>query len=103
MLIDYVLHIDHEQAIYEFDEKSGRYSVRMALSRPQAGTDWVTMAFRFMCKNSCLSGMNRRPTEVIFTLENERYCELPHVSVSLQVYIYFCFTYHSIFIPFSFL
>ncbi|XP_023706764.1 cellular tumor antigen p53 isoform X2 [Cryptotermes secundus] len=71
-LIDYVLHIDHSQAIYEFDEKSGRFSVRMALSHPQAGTDWVTMAFKFMCKNSCLSGLNRRPTEVIFTLENER-------------------------------
>lgn len=70
-LIAYVLHIDHPQAVYEFDEKSGRYSVRMALSRPQAGTDWVTMAFKFMCKNSCLSGMNRRPTEVIFTLESE--------------------------------
>jgi hypothetical protein len=82
-LIDYVLHIDHPQAIYEFDEKSERYSVRMALDHPQAGSDCVTMAFKFMCKNSCISGMNRRPTEVIFTLESERYCKLPLICVSL--------------------
>jgi hypothetical protein len=84
MLIDYVLHIDHPQAVYEFDEKSGRYSVRMPLSHPQAGTDWVTMAFKFMCKNSCPSGMNRRKTEVIFTLENERYYKLPFVNNNVR-------------------
>jgi hypothetical protein len=84
MLIDYVLHIDHPQAIYEFDEKSGRYSVRMVLGHPQAGTDRVTLAFKFMCKNSCPSGMNRRPTEVIFTLENERYHKLSFVSAYVK-------------------
>jgi hypothetical protein len=71
-LLNYVLHIDHSKAIYDFDEVSGRFSVRVALDHPQAGTDWVTVAFKFMCKNSCISGMNRRPTEVIFTLENDR-------------------------------
>jgi hypothetical protein len=99
MHIDYVLHMVHSQAMYEFDKTSGRYSVRMALSHPQAGTDWVRMALKFMCKNSCDEGMNRRPTEIIFTLENERYCELPSVSVSLQVYIYFFVSLLQHFIP----
>jgi hypothetical protein len=69
----HVLRIDHLGAIYEYDETSERRSVRVALDHPQAGTDWVTVAFKFMCKNSCIAGMNRRPIEVIFTLEDSRY------------------------------
>ena len=73
MLIDYVLHTDHSKAVYEKDPTSGRHSVRVSLDHPQAGAEWVTVPYRFMCKSSCDGGMNRRLTEVIFTLENERY------------------------------
>jgi len=73
MLIDYVLHTDHSKALYEIDSTSGRHSVRVSLDRPQAGAEWVTVPYKFMCKSSCDGGMNRRLTEVIFTLENERY------------------------------
>jgi hypothetical protein len=72
-LLDHVVRIDHQEAVYEYDVISERRSVRVALGHPQAGTDWITVAFKFMCKNSCISGMNRRPVEVIFTLEDSRY------------------------------
>lgn len=71
-LIEYVLHADHSKAIYDKDVRSGRHSVRVALDRLQAGAEWVTVPYRFMCKSSCDGGMNRRLTEVIFTLESER-------------------------------
>ncbi|XP_069701376.1 cellular tumor antigen p53-like [Periplaneta americana] len=70
-VLDHVMRIDSPKAIYDFDESSKRRSVRVALDAPQAGSEWVTIAFKFMCKNSCTSGMARRPIEVIFTLENE--------------------------------
>jgi hypothetical protein len=73
MLIDYVLHTDHSKALYEKDSTSGRHIVRVSLDRPHAGAEWVTVPYKFMCKCSCDGGMNRRLTEVIFTLENERY------------------------------
>jgi len=78
-LRDHVLRIDHPQAVYECDEKSMRRSVYVALGLPQAGTDWVTVAFKFMCKNSCI-GMKRRPIEVIFTLEDSRYIQFCYIS-----------------------
>ncbi|KAJ9597827.1 hypothetical protein L9F63_011322, partial [Diploptera punctata] len=68
--IDHVVLVDHPWALYECDETSQRRSVRMLLDSPQAGTDWVNIPFKFKCKNSCISGMNRRPTEIIFTLED---------------------------------
>lgn len=68
----HVLWIDHAQAVYEYDEISERRSVLVPLGHPQVGSDWVTVALKFMCKNSCISGMNRRATEVIFTLEDSR-------------------------------
>jgi hypothetical protein len=72
-LLDHVIRIDHAEAIYDYDESSKRPSVYVALGHPQAGTDWVTVAFKFVCQNSCISGMKRRPIEVIFTLEDSRY------------------------------
>lgn len=69
-ICDHVIATEHPQALYEFDKVSGRTSVRVLLDSPQAGSDSVNIAFKFMCKNSCISGMNRRATDVIFTLEN---------------------------------
>ena len=69
-IYDHVVRIENPQALYDYNDTSRRRSVRVLLDSPQAGSDWVTVAFKFMCKNSCLSGMNRRPIEVIFTLED---------------------------------
>lgn len=47
--------------------------VRIPLLALAPGCDSRQMSFQFMCKNSCTSesGMNRRPIEVVFTLEDE--------------------------------
>lgn len=52
-------------------EKNERLSMVIPLSQPQTGTDRVMEMFQFVCQNSCPApGMNRRPIEVIFTLED---------------------------------
>ncbi|XP_044735877.1 cellular tumor antigen p53 isoform X2 [Chrysoperla carnea] len=48
----------------------GRYSIITPLGQPQPGTDSVRLMYKFMCKNSCTSGMNRRPLEIVYTLES---------------------------------
>lgn len=58
-------------AVYETDSHSQRNSVKVLLDKPQAGTDYVTVIFKFVCKNSCHGGMSRRETAVIFTLESQ--------------------------------
>ncbi|CAH0553712.1 unnamed protein product [Brassicogethes aeneus] len=51
--------------------KNERLSVIIPLSTPEAGTDSVKEMYEFVCKNSCpVPGMNRRPIQIIFTLEN---------------------------------
>ncbi|XP_012278366.1 cellular tumor antigen p53 [Orussus abietinus] len=54
-----------------YEDRGGHLSVIAPLGLPQAGSQHVPMHFQFFCKNSCTSGMNRRPTELIFTLEND--------------------------------
>ncbi|PSN33023.1 hypothetical protein C0J52_17830 [Blattella germanica] len=69
-VLHHVVRIEDVKSEYCYDMGSKRRSVRVPLCSPQPGTDWVNIAFKFMCKNSCVTGMNRRPIEVIFTLEN---------------------------------
>ncbi|PVD36648.1 hypothetical protein C0Q70_03634 [Pomacea canaliculata] len=35
----------------------------------KAGSEWVTNLFQFMCLGSCVGGPNRRPIQIVFTLE----------------------------------
>ncbi|XP_051162743.1 tumor protein p73 [Leptopilina boulardi] len=53
------------------ETQSGHLSIRTPLGTPEVGTAYVPVHFKFLCKNSCTSGMNRRATEMIFTLEDE--------------------------------
>ncbi|XP_050353549.1 cellular tumor antigen p53 isoform X2 [Nymphalis io] len=46
------------------DRADSWYSVLVAFAAPAAH------AFQFVCKNSCSTGINRRPIDVIFTLED---------------------------------
>lgn len=62
--------VNHGSSIYE--EKNGHFSVLTPLHAPEAGSQYFPMCFKFFCKNSCVSGMNRRATELVFTLEDER-------------------------------
>ncbi|XP_001606900.1 cellular tumor antigen p53 isoform X1 [Nasonia vitripennis] len=61
----------HGACTYE-EASNGHLSVLTPLGTPEAGMQNVPMDFVFYCKNSCTSGMNRRPTEVIFTLETDQ-------------------------------
>lgn len=55
-----------------YEERNQHLSIVTPLRTPQPGSQYVPMCFQFLCKNSCPSGMNRRPTELIFTLEDHR-------------------------------
>lgn len=68
--MEHVLRCDNETTTYQVDEVSKRKSVVTYLSRPDHGSDSTKLSYRFMCKTSCLSGMERRPIVVIFTLED---------------------------------
>lgn len=54
----------------QYLNNDGRLSILTPLGAPQPGADTVRLMYTFMCKNSCSSGMNRRPLEIVFTLES---------------------------------
>jgi P53 DNA-binding domain len=66
-----VLCCQHSGALYETDKLSGRYSVNVAIGEPQAGATFTTILYALGCKSSCDSGINRRSTSIIFTLEKK--------------------------------
>lgn len=68
--IEHVMRCEHSSTMYEKDPVSQRLSCRTPLSRPQPGSETTTLTYKFVCKTSCLGGMNRRPISVIFTLED---------------------------------
>ncbi|KAK2582883.1 hypothetical protein KPH14_008959 [Odynerus spinipes] len=70
-LIKHVVRCSDPLSMYE--ERNEHLSIVTPLRTPQAGSQYVQMYFQFLCKNSCTSGMNRRPTELVFTLEDGRY------------------------------
>jgi hypothetical protein len=69
--VKHVIRCLHNTSSYE-EAGNGHLSVLTPLGMPEAGVQNVPMDFVFYCKNSCTSGMNRRPTELIFTLETEQ-------------------------------
>lgn len=62
--------VNHASSIYEEDNE-GHLSILTPFSTPEAGSQYVPMCYKFFCKNSCSAGMNRRETELVFTLETE--------------------------------
>lgn len=66
----HLLVCEHKRARYDDDPYTGRLSVVIPHEPPQAGTEWVTNLFQFMCFSSCVGGLTRRPIQVIFTLEH---------------------------------
>nr|CAD7265533.1 unnamed protein product [Timema shepardi] len=63
-ILDHVIRCKDPSAVYDYNTSSGRYSVVVPVRFPSSGTDTVTMLYTFMCKTSCIGGMNRRPIEV---------------------------------------
>ncbi|KAJ8911605.1 hypothetical protein NQ315_015939 [Exocentrus adspersus] len=68
----HIVRCSNRSAVYLGDKNNNeQLSIVIPLSLPQTGTDSVREMFQFVCKNSCPApGMNRRPIEVIFTLED---------------------------------
>lgn len=67
---EHVLATENDNASYEVNETSNRHSVKVPLNSLQHGCDHILVNYKFMCKTSCTGGLNRSPTDVIFTLEN---------------------------------
>lgn len=65
----HVLSCKNKGTVYEQNEHSGRYSIVVPLDESQPGSAYSTLLFGLMCKSSCVGGMNRRNTSIIFTLE----------------------------------
>lgn len=66
---DHLMWTNTAEADYQTNQVSGRQSLVVPLGTPHAGCDYVTHTFKFTCIGSCVGGINRRPTTVIFTLE----------------------------------
>lgn len=72
-VIQHIIRCDNINAQYYGDKHAGkRLSIVLPLDNPQAGADSVKEYFTFVCKNSCVSGMSRKPIQVIFTLEDQQ-------------------------------
>ena len=67
----HLVRCEHKLAQYVTDPYTERHSVLIPHEQPQAGADWVTNLYQFMCFSSCVGGLNRRPIQLIFTLEHE--------------------------------
>lgn len=65
----HLLRCENPNTFYVTCPETGRHSLKIPLDAPQAGSDFVTNMFQFMCFSSCPGGLNRRPILVIFTLE----------------------------------
>ncbi|XP_025081496.1 LOW QUALITY PROTEIN: tumor protein 63-like [Pomacea canaliculata] len=65
----HLVRCEHKIAKYVEDPYTQRQSVIIPYETPQAGSEWVTNLFQFMCLGSCVGGPNRRPIQIVFTLE----------------------------------
>lgn len=76
---DHILKCLHPNAKYVGDENcqlfGDRLSIVVPLGRPEINEDGIaneSLKWEFLCQNSCATGINRKSTAVIFTLENEQ-------------------------------
>ncbi|KAL5015354.1 hypothetical protein ScPMuIL_009624 [Solemya velum] len=68
---NHLVRCEHKLGRYVEDSYTGRQSVLFPHESPQAGSEWVTNLFQFMCLGSCVGGPNRRPIQIVFTLEKD--------------------------------
>ncbi|XP_064642871.1 tumor protein 63-like isoform X2 [Lineus longissimus] len=66
---EHLIRCEHKLASYLEDPYSHRQSAVIPHEHPQAGSEWVTNLYQFMCFSSCVGGLNRRQVQVVFTLE----------------------------------
>uniref|UniRef100_A0A915HIL8 SAM domain-containing protein n=1 Tax=Romanomermis culicivorax TaxID=13658 RepID=A0A915HIL8_ROMCU len=58
-------------AVYAENPETERQSVIIPYQAPEKGTNFSTYYFQFSCFSSCSGSINRRPVQLIFTLEYE--------------------------------
>ncbi|RXG69792.1 Cellular tumor antigen p53 [Armadillidium vulgare] len=81
--INHVIRADHPRASYE-STSSGRLSVVVPLDFPESRNEAIPILFKFMCHNSCVGGIHRRPMVVLLTLElNEK--EVGRFAIDVRV------------------
>ncbi|CAD5123172.1 DgyrCDS11540 [Dimorphilus gyrociliatus] len=82
---EHLVRCEHKLARYEEHDYTGRQSVVLPHEQPQPGAEWVTNLFQFMCFSSCVGGLNRRPIQVIFTLEDTQGNVLGRQAVEVRI------------------
>eukprot|EP00052_Salpingoeca_macrocollata_P019030 m.157093 g.157093 ORF g.157093 m.157093 type:complete len:830 (+) comp20844_c1_seq6:858-3347(+) len=63
---EHLVRCNFPNAVYHTDDITGRHSVIISC---EAGVKEQVELFRMMCFSSCAGGINRRPLELVFTLE----------------------------------
>lgn len=62
----------HSQSMYYEDiQNNRRHCLILPYEKPHAGCSTYTYILEFMCRNTCVGGVNRRATEVVFLLQHE--------------------------------
>ncbi|XP_064594384.1 cellular tumor antigen p53-like [Liolophura sinensis] len=67
----HLIRSDHPLAAYVEDPFTNRHSVVIPHQTAQVGSEWTVNLYQFMCLGSCVGGPNRRPMQIVFTLEYE--------------------------------
>ena len=67
--LEHVLWSNDPNAGYEKNYASGRVSTVSLFGSPHVGSNYVNHVYKFTCIGSCVGGINRRATSIIFTLE----------------------------------
>jgi len=65
----HIVRCHHPKSVY--DLTSYRPNVTVPYYPPQVGSQWNLINYSFVCFSSCVGGLNRRPIQVIFTLEQD--------------------------------
>ena len=68
-LAEHLIRCQEPDTFYYENPESNRHSVVTALPQKQPGTNEIPLAYKFMDLGSCVGGLNRRDTVLIFTLE----------------------------------
>lgn len=66
---EHIVRCESKNATYQQCPNSGHLSVIVPYDAPQVGTNYSTYLYKFMCFSSCVGGLNRRPIQLLFTLE----------------------------------
>ena len=68
----HLIRFDSPDALYFEDLESGRLSVVIPLHPRQEGSSSFPLLMKFMCLGSDVGGINRRPLQVVYTLEDDQ-------------------------------